>query len=516
MSSYAKCGREIGKCVGIKKGIKGYHKCVRDAKCKKTERLKLEGIKERLKVASAKKVISKVVKKAVPKPAPPKPKPAPPKPKPVPPKPKPAPPKPKPPPPKPKPPPPPKPKMGNNNAKLDNLVTEMKEYMVKYSYDNLKDMMIDKVRIKNGKLNNDDVGKIIGGESDDSFKVDIRREVITGKIIPPYPGVDLAHTSLIHDPAFLEIIKKVPSAYAVMEEFIKNKKQIKTRMRKVQKLMLSGKPLPKKTAPATESKMDDVLTFLNDVDKLQNSKGSTRARNQFSKKYDSGLVSQLLASQQWGDFYPTPQHCLQSYNKYPLDNSDNVLEPTAGLGSIVYYIQIKNPKTTITANEFSPVMANLIKKNFPKVTTTQGDYLTRSYSGNKFSVIYCNPPFTLGTDKRYYYDFLFKSLHVLKQSSVSYEKQLAFICPSLSDKKGDLGYDDLLKKITPKKLDDIYNMLYNKQPGKNLMKRIVSGEDDEDVNNITTLLPDQIHYVGECVGFGGTGIKAYMYMMLTF
>jgi len=395
--------------------------------------------------------------------------------------------------------------MGNNNEKLDNLVTEMKEYMVKYSYDNLKDMMIDKVRIKNGKLNNDDVGKIIEGEDNDNFKVDLHREAISGKIIPPYPGVDLTHTTLIHDPVFLEIIKKVPSAYAVMEEFIKNKKQIKTRMRKVQKLMLSGKPLPKKM---------DVLTFLNDVDKLQNSKGSTRERNQFSKKYDSGLVSQLFASKQWGDFYPTPQHCLQSYNKYPLDNSDNILEPTAGLGSIIYYIQNRNPNITITANEFAPVMASLIKKNFPKVTTTQGDYLKRSYGGNKFSVIYCNPPFTLGTDKRYYYDFLFKSLHVLKQSSVSYEKQLAFICPSLSDKKGDLGYDDLLKKITSKKLDEIYNMLYNKPPDKNLMKRIVSGKDDEDVNNITTLLPDQIHYVGECVGFGGTGIKAHMYMML--
>jgi len=402
----------------------------------------------------------------------------------------------------------------------------MKEYMAKYSYDNIKDMMIDKIRIKNGKLNNDDIGTFIEGEDNDSFKVDIYRENITGKSIPPYPGVNLAHTTLLHDPAFLEIIKKSPSAYAVMEEFLKNKKQIKTRMRKVQKLMLSGKPLPKKTAPApapkpapapaTESKMDDVLEFLNDVEKLQNSKGSTRARNKFTKKHDSGIVSQLFASQQWGDFYPTPQHCLQSYNKYPLDNSDNILEPTAGLGSIVYYIQNRNPNVTITANEFSPTMASLIKKNFPKVTTTQGDYLKRSYGGNKFSVIYCNPPFTLGTDKRYYYDFLFKSLHVLKQSSVSYEKQLAFICPSLSDKKGDLGYDDLLKKITPKKLDEIYYMLYNKSPDKNLMKRIVSGKDDEDVNNITALLPDQIHYIGECVGFGGTGIKAYMYMMLMF
>ena len=62
--SYHKCAKETGKCVGLKQGIKGYHKCARVSNCKKPERTKLEGIKERLKVATAKKVISKVVKKA--------------------------------------------------------------------------------------------------------------------------------------------------------------------------------------------------------------------------------------------------------------------------------------------------------------------------------------------------------------------------------------------------------------------------------------------------------------------
>ena len=65
MSEYAKCGREVGKCVGLKKGIKAYHKCVRDAGCLKKDRVKLTKIKKNLEVANAKKIVAKLVKKGI-------------------------------------------------------------------------------------------------------------------------------------------------------------------------------------------------------------------------------------------------------------------------------------------------------------------------------------------------------------------------------------------------------------------------------------------------------------------
>ena len=65
IKDYHKCARVIGECVGLKKGIKGYHDCARKSNCKKTDREKVEKVKQRLKVATAKKTISKMVKKPI-------------------------------------------------------------------------------------------------------------------------------------------------------------------------------------------------------------------------------------------------------------------------------------------------------------------------------------------------------------------------------------------------------------------------------------------------------------------
>ena len=45
---YNTCVREIGKCVGLKKGVKGYQDCAKKSNCKKTERQKLEKIKGKI------------------------------------------------------------------------------------------------------------------------------------------------------------------------------------------------------------------------------------------------------------------------------------------------------------------------------------------------------------------------------------------------------------------------------------------------------------------------------------
>ena len=84
--------------------------------------------------------------------------------------------------------------------------------------------------------------------------------------------------------------------------------------------------------------------FINDVEKMVNS-GSTRDYRSFKKKYkDDELIDNLFASQKWGDFYPTPQKCLESFikdlNQY-INKNDKILEPTAGIGSIVHFLAKK-------------------------------------------------------------------------------------------------------------------------------------------------------------------------------
>jgi hypothetical protein len=65
VQEYHKCAREVGKCKGLNKGIKGYHECAKKANCKKVDREKVEKVKENLKTATAKKTISKLIKKKI-------------------------------------------------------------------------------------------------------------------------------------------------------------------------------------------------------------------------------------------------------------------------------------------------------------------------------------------------------------------------------------------------------------------------------------------------------------------
>ena len=60
-STYHSCARTNGQCVGLKKGLKGYHKCARDSKCKKSDREKVEDIRARMKISRAKATVKKAI-----------------------------------------------------------------------------------------------------------------------------------------------------------------------------------------------------------------------------------------------------------------------------------------------------------------------------------------------------------------------------------------------------------------------------------------------------------------------
>ena len=66
--SYNTCAREIGKCVGLKKGVKGYHKCAKTSNCKKADREKVNVVKKKIVTSRAKKIIGNNVKKLMSKP----------------------------------------------------------------------------------------------------------------------------------------------------------------------------------------------------------------------------------------------------------------------------------------------------------------------------------------------------------------------------------------------------------------------------------------------------------------
>ena len=52
MADYHKCAREVGKCKGLKQGIKGYHKCATVSNCKKPDREKVAKVAKKIKAST--------------------------------------------------------------------------------------------------------------------------------------------------------------------------------------------------------------------------------------------------------------------------------------------------------------------------------------------------------------------------------------------------------------------------------------------------------------------------------
>ena len=256
--------------------------------------------------------------------------------------------------------------------------------------------------------------------------------------------------------------------------------------------------------------------FINDVEKMVNS-GSTRDYRSFKKKYkDDELIDNLFASQKWGDFYPTPQKCLESFtkdlNQY-INKNDKILEPTAGIGSIVHFLA-KKGYYNIEANELNKSMSNFLKKKYFNQKITNTNFLTTSYSNNSFSLVFCNPPFTNGGDSRFYMDFFFKCCEVIRQSKSGGEKYLYFISPKIceDEKKDSILTEHILSFISKVKLTKLFETHFKRKPKSSMFKAIKEGDEHDDIEEVNELLPDFIYLKDTCTGFAGTGTKANMYV----
>lgn len=256
-----------------------------------------------------------------------------------------------------------------------------------------------------------------------------------------------------------------------------------------------------------------------------NAKNSTTAYRKFLKEnpdFDRDTIEQLTSSQKSMDFYPTPEHCLD-YEPITdcINTSTHILEPTAGLGSMVHFIEKhKSAKTKVDINELNRRFIPILEKFFPKAKVTQKNFLDDFPTKNNYDLILCNPPFRIGNDKKAYLDFLFKCIYMLNTSSSSKrEKCLIFICPLLADKgrnwkAGEFnGFDflDVMKKISFDKMNKLSKMLQDKELDKKQYKAFQQGEEYEDME---MLMPYQSEWADECKGFGGTDATAHVYKFI--
>jgi hypothetical protein len=255
-----------------------------------------------------------------------------------------------------------------------------------------------------------------------------------------------------------------------------------------------------------------------------NAKKSTREYRKFLKEnpdFDREILDKITGSQKSMDFYPTPEKCLD-YEPITdcISNSNHILEPTAGLGSIVHFIdKNKSAKTKVDVNELNRDFVPILKKFFPNFKTTQEDFLEMK-NDNDYDLIICNPPFRIGNDGKAYLDFLFKCIYMLNTSKTTKrERCLIFICLPLVDKEkhwkaGEFnGFDflDVMKKIPFDRMNRLSKTLQDKELNKKDYKTYQKGEEYEDLD---LLIPYQSEWVDTCEGFGGTDAKADVYRFI--
>jgi hypothetical protein len=262
----------------------------------------------------------------------------------------------------------------------------------------------------------------------------------------------------------------------------------------------------------TNKKIAKLEEFINDTENYLNKK-STRAFNVLMKKYDDKeYISSIIGAQMFGDFYPTSQKCLSHYSDYieNFDKNDVILEPTAGLGSIVLWLLKSKVKSHIITTDFDANLNEYLKESFDGVKQVsvidqeKSNYLKLNNNFNMYhpSVIFLNPPFSNGNDKKYYLNFLFKALYDLKNSNHPHnEKQLFFICPKLTINEKDnnqISFDDII--ISKNKKEEIIKML-----------KINTYDWEWD-----DLRPTVATRIKACNDFGGTKTEAVLYLMNIF
>ena len=257
-------------------------------------------------------------------------------------------------------------------------------------------------------------------------------------------------------------------------------------------------------------KIEKLEEFINDTENYLNKK-STRAYNALMKKYDDKeYIASIIGAQMFGDFYPTSQKCLDHYSDYieNFDENDVILEPTAGLGSIVLWLLKNNVESKIITTDYDANLNEYLKKSFESINQVsvlnhiKSNYLKIENDFHRYNptIIFLNPPFSNGNDKKYYLNFLFKAIYDLKMSEHAHlERQLFFISPQLTKNEKDrqtINFDDIV--ISKNKKQEIKEMLNINE------------------EEFIELMPEQTNRIKSCNDFGGTNTEAVLYQMFLF
>ncbi|MFN9112851.1 MAG: Rho termination factor N-terminal domain-containing protein, partial [Bacteroidota bacterium] len=218
-----------------------------------------------------------------------------------------------------------------------------------------------------------------------------------------------------------------------------------------------------------------------------------------------------------------PEECLNKNEiKDLIKNSNSILEPSAGLGSIMHFIKKINSEAKLTAVEFNEFFSKLLKFMYPTDIIYNHNFLSFDKE-NDFDLIIMNPPFSKGGDNFFYIDFIFHCLYLLNKKSSAYDKNLIVICPSLKcGESFNLGEFIFKSPMSIKKLSNIvekYGIKFNE----NILKYIKGKKDDlnekefEEIGKFEDYFDfAQSYLIGKCKNFPGTKFEADIYHFIMY
>jgi hypothetical protein len=288
----------------------------------------------------------------------------------------------------------------------------------------------------------------------------------------------------------------------------------------------------------------ELINLVDDILKL---KVSPYKYDQASKKYNKMFIeilnkmnnpipkqllninffNDLKTSQKTLDFFPTPLKCLEPI-KQDIKEASSILEPSFGYGHILYYIMenIKKLKNIqISGFELNNINSLLLKYINPKININPdniNNFLNYKPTTNDYDLIICNPPFTNNNDKRFYINFLFHCLYILKNSKSKNTPILYFISPPILDhndmNNNEFNFEDLFNKnnsyIATSKLKLILSSYDIKVNLNKLRPLINTSEEFNKIDDIFGFFRGQ--FIGLCEDFIGTKIKANMYKITLY
>lgn len=235
----------------------------------------------------------------------------------------------------------------------------------------------------------------------------------------------------------------------------------------------------------------------------------------------------LNDAKRWSDFYPTPKVCIDDEGlELIIKGSKTMFDPTAGLGNLLFHaleIDDFNDEVELSANELNNTNFQLLKKLY-------GNNINNYYNQNylkmeikqPYDLYLLNPPFSLGGDRKYYYNFYFKMLYDMNQNIRKGFQYGIFISPPLTDHKNEKGvfdYYNIISFISFAKLKDILNNQFEFGLTDKEIRKIKSLDYEEDeklMEVMDNFEMAQGQFIKKCTGFGGTKITANVYLIISY